>query len=106
MKILSLCILGIEVLFSIYGVGFEGTTVQETATKYRMSGTIRKTDSTTVEITELPIKTWTQTYKELLESWVAGTEKTPAWIKDYKEYHTDSKVDEYPLMTRSISLSI
>jgi DNA topoisomerase II len=27
-----------------------------------------------------------------LESWITGTEKQTAWIKDYKEYHTDSKV--------------
>lgn len=45
-----------------------------------------------MEITELPIRTWTQSYKEDLESWITGTEKQPAWIKDYKEYHTDASV--------------
>ncbi|KAJ3273863.1 DNA topoisomerase 2 [Terramyces sp. JEL0728] len=72
--------------------GFEGSIFQEGASKYRVSGTITKTGPTTVEITELPIRSWTQNYKETLEGWVTGTEKTPAWIKDYKEYHTDSKV--------------
>lgn len=37
------------------------------------------------------MKKWTQDYKEQLEQWISGTEKTPAWIKDYKEYHTDAK---------------
>ncbi|KAJ3252865.1 DNA topoisomerase 2 [Boothiomyces macroporosus] len=72
--------------------GFEGSIVQEGTNKYRVSGIITKTGPTTVEISELPIRSWTQAYKETLEGWVTGTEKTPAWIKDYKEYHTDSKV--------------
>ena len=72
--------------------GFEGSIAPEGASKYRVSGKIRKIDQTTIEITELPLKSWTQNYKEQLESWVTGTDKTPAWIKDYKEYHTDSKV--------------
>lgn len=72
--------------------GFEGSIAQEGTNKYRVSGIITKTGPTTVEISELPIRSWTQTYKETLEGWVTGTEKTPAWIKDYKEYHTDSKV--------------
>lgn len=74
--------------------GFRGTIELEgTGTeRYRVSGTITKLSDTTVEITELPVKTWTQSYKEQLEAWMAGTEKTPAWIKDYKEYHTDTNV--------------
>jgi DNA topoisomerase-2 len=72
--------------------GFEGTIEQESANKYKISGVINKIDSTTIEITELPLRSWTQNYKEWLETCVTGTEKQPAWIKDYKEYHTDSKV--------------
>lgn len=34
-----------------------------------------------------------QTYKEsVLEPMLQGTDKTPALINDYKEYHTDSTV--------------
>lgn len=40
-------------------------------------------------ITELPIGTWTQTYKEFLESL---TEKTPPLIKGFTEHHTDTRV--------------
>ncbi|KAI8914509.1 DNA topoisomerase [Gorgonomyces haynaldii] len=72
--------------------GFQGQIIKEKETSYKVIGNITKIDNTTVEITELPLKTWTQSYKEQLESWVQGTDKTPAWIKDYKEYHTDSKV--------------
>ncbi|TPX44377.1 hypothetical protein SeLEV6574_g04534 [Synchytrium endobioticum] len=72
--------------------GFTGGIEVQDKGKYKISGIIRQTSETTVEITELPVKTWTQTYKEQLEEWLVGTEKTPAWIKDYKEYHTDSKV--------------
>ena len=72
--------------------GFTGAIEQESANRYRISGTITQVDSTTIEITELPLRSWTQTYKEQLEGWVTGTDKSPAWIKDYKEYHTDSKV--------------
>ncbi len=83
--------------------------------RYKISGKIQKIDSTTVEITELPVRTWTQAYKEQLEQWLQGVPpKQPAWItvyldrdlvvfylksnilflflQDYKEYHTDSSV--------------
>ncbi|KND03704.1 DNA topoisomerase 2 [Spizellomyces punctatus DAOM BR117] len=72
--------------------GYKGTIELVGKDKYRVTGVIKKIDETTVEITELPIRTWTQNYKEDLESWLTGTEKQAAWIKDYKEYHTDSSV--------------
>lgn len=68
--------------------GFKGFIELEATERYRVSGIIRKLSDTTVEITELPVKVWTQSYKEQLETWMAGSEKSPAWIKDYKEYHT------------------
>jgi DNA topoisomerase-2 len=49
--------------------------------RYKVSGKIEKLDDNTIEITELPIRSWTQSYKEQLESWVQGTEKVPAFIK-------------------------
>lgn len=46
-----------------------------------------------LEITELPIGTWTQNYKEsVLEPLLAGGEKLKAVISDYKEYNTDTTV--------------
>ncbi len=57
-----------------------------------MRGRIEQTDSNTLEVKELPIGTWTQTYKEFLETLMTATEKTPAAIKDYREYHSDTTV--------------
>ncbi|GAA5821381.1 hypothetical protein JCM3770_000346, partial [Rhodotorula araucariae] len=72
--------------------GFRGTIEKGDKEGYKCSGIIERVDDNTVEITELPIRTWTQNYKEMLEAWVAGTDKQPAWVKDYKEYHTDTTV--------------
>ncbi|KAI8823024.1 DNA topoisomerase, partial [Fimicolochytrium jonesii] len=78
--------------------GFKGG-VEFIGDKYKISGVLNKLDDTTVEITELPLGSWTQTYKEFLEGLVAGTDKVPASIKDYKEYHTDTSVHFVVQMT-------
>eukprot|EP01114_Cavostelium_apophysatum_P017591 TRINITY_DN526_c0_g1_i1.p1 TRINITY_DN526_c0_g1~~TRINITY_DN526_c0_g1_i1.p1 ORF type:complete len:1536 (+),score=661.88 TRINITY_DN526_c0_g1_i1:185-4792(+) len=74
--------------------GFTGTVKQnpKKPTQYQISGIWSKKDANTIEITELPVGLWTQNYKEMLESMVTGTEKKPAIVKDYKEYHTDRTV--------------
>ncbi|RWS16275.1 DNA topoisomerase 2-beta-like protein [Dinothrombium tinctorium] len=73
--------------------GFRGTIVKVDSQKFVINGEVAILDSNTIEITELPIRTWTQTYKEnVLEPMLNGTEKTPAFITDYKEYHTDATV--------------
>lgn len=47
----------------------------------------------TMEIVELPIKTWTQNYKEkVIEPFFDGSDKTAQILQDYKEYHTDTTV--------------
>lgn len=94
----------------------QGTIERGDKEGYKCSGTIARIDDSTVEVTELPIRTWTQNYKEMLESWVAGSDKQPIWVKvrlvvrtihsllrkltfstlaqsqDYKEYHTHTTV--------------
>ncbi|TTY54605.1 DNA topoisomerase 2-alpha [Bagarius yarrelli] len=73
--------------------GFKGTIEELAANQYMNSGEVAIIDSTTIEISELPVKTWTQAYKEnVLEVMLNGSEKVPALITDYKEYHTDSTV--------------
>lgn len=72
--------------------GFTGSIEQAGSDKYSIKGIIDKKSNTTLEIRELPVRTWTQTYKEYLESLLTGTEKTQPFIKDYKEYHTDTSV--------------
>ncbi|XP_033309875.1 DNA topoisomerase 2 isoform X2 [Bombus bifarius] len=61
--------------------------------RYVINGEISVIAPDKVEITELPVGTWTQTYKEtVLEPMLHGTEKIPAIITDYKEYNTDTAV--------------
>ncbi|OAD58830.1 DNA topoisomerase 2 [Eufriesea mexicana] len=61
--------------------------------RYIINGEISVIGPDKVEITELPVGTWTQVYKEtVLEPMLHGTEKTPATITDYKEYNTDTAV--------------
>ncbi|KAJ7985019.1 hypothetical protein DPEC_G00360790 [Dallia pectoralis] len=73
--------------------GFKGTINEMVTNQYMNSGEVAILDSTTIEISELPVKTWTQAYKEnVLEAMLNGTEKVPALITDYKEYHTDTTV--------------
>ncbi|KAG4301845.1 hypothetical protein PCANB_002090 [Pneumocystis canis] len=71
--------------------GFNGN-IEKQGDKYKISGCIRQIDDTTVEITELPVRLWTQDMKEFLESSVIGSDKAPPFIKDYSEYHTDTIV--------------
>ncbi|TPX41186.1 hypothetical protein SeMB42_g05688 [Synchytrium endobioticum] len=72
--------------------GFKGTVEQVAPDKYKVSGIINQTDATTLEVTELPIGSWTQSYKEFLETLLVGKENVEPFIKDYKEYHTDTAV--------------
>ncbi|XP_016357871.1 DNA topoisomerase 2-beta-like isoform X1 [Sinocyclocheilus anshuiensis] len=68
--------------------------------QYLVSGEVSVLDKNTIEITELPVRTWTQAYKEsVLEPMLQGTDKTPPLINDYKEYHTDSTVKFVVRMT-------
>nr|UQT18118.1 DNA topoisomerase II beta [Andrias davidianus] len=79
---------------------FQGAIQELGQNQYAVSGEIYVLDRHTVEITELPVRTWTQVYKEqVLEPMLNGTEKTPALITDYKEYHTDTTVKFVVKMT-------
>ncbi|XP_026548786.1 DNA topoisomerase 2-alpha-like, partial [Notechis scutatus] len=72
---------------------FKGTIDELGQNHFLINGEISVLNSTTIEISELPVRTWTQTYKEqVLEPMLTGTEKTPSLITDYKEYHTDTTV--------------
>ncbi|XP_073346486.1 DNA topoisomerase 2-alpha [Pagrus major] len=73
--------------------GFRGTIEKVMENQFMNSGEVAIIDSTTIEISELPVKAWTQTYKEnVLEPMLNGTEKVPSLITDFKEYHTDTTV--------------
>ncbi|THD20341.1 DNA topoisomerase 2-beta [Fasciola hepatica] len=73
--------------------GFRGTIQELESNRYLVHGEIAIIDDTTLEITELPVRVWTQTYKEnVLEIMLNGTDKVQPCITDYKEYHTDTTV--------------
>jgi DNA topoisomerase-2 len=60
---------------------------------YTVTGIVRVLDDTTIEVSELPLQSWTQDYKEFLESLARPEKKEDIpFITDYKEYHTDVSV--------------
>lgn len=67
--------------------GWEGSLEKIEEQKYRTYGRIEQIDENTLEITELPPKTWTSTIKEHLLLGLSGTEKVKPWIKDMQEQH-------------------
>ncbi|KAL3990740.1 DNA gyrase/topoisomerase IV subunit A family protein [Acanthocheilonema viteae] len=72
---------------------FRGTIEQLDDQRFVCNGEVAVINNETIEITELPIRTWTQTYKEtVLVPMMDGSDKQPAIITDFKEYHTDTTV--------------
>ncbi|CAR24961.1 DNA topoisomerase 2 [Lachancea thermotolerans CBS 6340] len=67
--------------------GWEGRLQKIDGQRYRMYGRIEQVGPRTLEITELPAKTWISTIKEHLLLGLAGNEKTKPWIKDMQENH-------------------
>jgi DNA topoisomerase-2 len=80
--------------------GFTGTITQKTGKpkdglSYLVRGAIEVINDTTVHISELPARKWTQDYKAFLESLLAGgsgTKDPNGDIKDFRENHTDTMV--------------
>jgi DNA topoisomerase II len=61
--------------------------------RYITVGNASILDGQKLEISELPIGTWTQNYKEnVLETLLHGADKAKPVISDYKEYNTDTTV--------------
>ena len=87
-----------------YYRGFKGTikSIDETNKRYLIRGCYQIIGSDKIKITELPIGTWTQDYKEFLESLIAGnreidrdkkSKKQECFIKDYQDMSTDINVE-------------
>ena len=91
--------------------GYGGEIIPEAGKRqgsYIVRGKIERLNDTTLLISELPIKKWTQDYKQFLEEMLVGAEKKedkkvgaekktekqePDFeIKDFKENHTDATV--------------
>ncbi|KAH7135608.1 DNA topoisomerase [Dendryphion nanum] len=72
--------------------GFKGTTEDMGGDRFKFTGTIQQISENEVRVTELPVRYWTQDFKDKLED-IIKAEKTPSFIKDYTEYNTPDKVD-------------
>jgi len=74
--------------------GFVGDIVPDSASKFKVHGKVERKDDTTLFISELPIKKWTQDYKLFLETMMNGNpaKKQEPEIKDFAENHTDTTV--------------
>lgn len=77
--------------------GFKGKIIKKSGTQYEAYGIYNLTDDTTMEITELPIGTWTTPYKEFLEMLETGDTggkkiKLPVKIQKFKDNNTDDNV--------------
>jgi DNA topoisomerase-2 len=88
-----------------YCHGFKGTTTKMADGKYLYKGVYTVDGDDTVRVTELPVGTWTQDYKDMLEEMLAPPSKADdkdkkkptkpqeQYLKDYKDNSTDVSVD-------------
>jgi DNA topoisomerase-2 len=74
--------------------GFTGDIVKHNENSYISYGKYKVMNSSQVKITELPIRTWTDKYKEFLESMISDTsnKKSGACLRNYTSQCTDTKV--------------
>ena len=78
--------------------GFKGEVTAIGIDRYKFSGIAKHTGDLEVEISELPIRMWTQDFKDKLEE-VIKADKAPSYIKDYKDYNTHKDVHFIVTMT-------
>ena len=71
--------------------GWTGEVEDIGSDRFKFPGIVRQTGDHEVEITELPVRLWTQDFKDKLED-IIKAEKVPSFIKDYAEYNTPEKV--------------
>ncbi|XP_062115411.1 DNA topoisomerase 2 [Humulus lupulus] len=75
--------------------GFKGTIEKSSKdASYNNSGIIEEINETTIRITELPVRRWTQDYKEFLESITRGNDKAKdPFIDGFTQHSDHSTVD-------------
>jgi DNA topoisomerase-2 len=85
-----------------YYRGFKGAiyAVDETRKKYLIKGVYEISGPDKIKITELPVGTWTQDYKEFLEGLVSAdkdkdkkSKSTESYVKDYVDMSTDINIE-------------
>ena len=86
--------------------GYKGEIKPSDKGGYEVYGIAEKIDDTTVSITELAIRKWTQTYKEWLQELYQDQQdqldekkKHPFCIESMKEYHTENTVHFHITLT-------
>ncbi|KAG8528188.1 DNA topoisomerase 2 [Bacidia gigantensis] len=70
---------------------FKGAVTQIAPDRFKFSGIINQANDNEIEITELPVRVWTQDFKDKIVD-IIKAEKTPSWIKDYDDYNTHKDV--------------
>ena len=94
-----------DVTIEPYYEGFKGAVIAVGEDKYLFKGTYETVKKDTIRITELPVETWTDKYKEFLEKMMDTSDgkknddakkakrKKKMIVKDYKDMSTDTNVD-------------
>ena len=82
--------------FMPYYEGFKGTTKCIDGGRVLFKGVYHKVDENTIRVTELPIGSWTQDYKEFLEKMEETTDKNGKklnpLVKNFSENNSDSSI--------------
>ena len=83
-----------DITFEPYYEGFKGTIKKIAPKKYLVKGVYKMINFQTIQITELPIGTWTVDYKHYLESLMDDKKKkSKPLIKEIIDLSTDALVD-------------
>eukprot|EP00045_Choanoeca_perplexa_P019255 m.293934 g.293934 ORF g.293934 m.293934 type:complete len:1458 (-) comp35100_c0_seq1:57-4430(-) len=72
--------------------GFNGEITLKKKDKYQVRGILERISDTEIEISELPIRSWTQSYKEFLETLAEANKSGQSAISEFTQHHTDTTV--------------
>lgn len=75
--------------FTPWYLGFTGSIVQTDKGSYVSRGVYNWTDTHTLEITELPVGTWTEDYKEMLEGMITSGSN---YLKSFENHYTSKSI--------------
>ena len=98
-----------DIKFVPYYEGFTGTIERVSESKYLIKGKYSLVDDHNIHITELPIGTWTDDYKEYLEKLLDGGvdkagKKVVSAIKDFRDMSKTTNVDFHVQFADSVKL--
>ena len=93
---------------SVYFEGFTGTVEKVKKDRYLIKGKYEIIGTDLIRITELPVGTWTEDYKEFLESLIETKDskksKKSYLVKSYMDMSTDTDIDfKIKLVTNTIN---